>query len=355
MLTKALLIKLTVGVILVSAIGGVSYKVVKNESIEKLRKALKENIDGGNYIAAVASFDELTQKGGVRENDEHEITRAKEFIAAEENFNRARKAALQDEWNDVRAILKDSVAVTDPKFKFYKEAQELYEEAEALVTGITHSTKVRLSELQDKAKIEKERREQEEKKRMEIEKNLKNAKENLESTKSKVDEKEKELSEKAKKLSEAESKLLEEKKRSENLVLEVEKENKEKFFNEIKIYRDMGDKVKIQIDLAIKDMEAKRDVSALLYLSQAKILADEARNKSVSFKSRTPNVYLAYINDLITALDNFSDSIRNLRNAVVYIENQNSSEFISNLQNGKNLLQAGSALLDRVSNYISAN
>ena len=98
----------------------------------------------------------------------------------------------------------------------------------------------------------------------------------------------------------------------------------------------MTQKGREQLDNAVVEINAKRDVTALIYVSQGKILFEEAKPKAVELRnSRTPSQYQGQVDDLLRSLEQFTEASKQLRNAVAYMDDQSSTEFASGLNKGK--------------------
>ena len=61
------------------------------------------------------------------------------------------------------------------------------------------------------------------------------------------------------------------------------------------------------------------------------------------------------VDDLIASLDQFISASKQLRNAVVYIDDQGSADFVNNFSKGKSALASAVAYLSGVSELIAAN
>ncbi len=321
------------------AAGGV-YEVARVYSVKSLKDTIGAKLQSGEYIAAIAAYDSL-RKASPDEaaGEKGNFATAQRMIAAEEDLNRALRAAERTEWAAVRALLSDSEAVRNASFARHTEALQLYEQAEAYAAGERHEAAVALEELKGTATSEKEKRAQAENKGSA----LQNA----------LSQKEKELSTRNREFAEVQRRADETKA---ELTAQVEKEAKQKFFNEFKTYRDLTQKGKEQLDNTVVEIQAKRDVTALVYISQGKILFEEAKNKVGDLRNnRTPSNYASRVDDLQKALGDFLEAAKQLRNAIAYIDEQGSAEFAAGLQKGKTALGSGASTLQSVSDFISGN
>ena len=143
--------------------------------------------------------------------------------------------------------------------------------------------------------------------------------------------------------------------RTEQLKAEVQKEVKQKFMTELKAYRDMTQKGREQLDNAVVEINAKREVTAFVYANQGKFL-EEIRGKVVDLRNtRTPAAYQSQVDDLVNSLGQFLEAAKQFRNAIVSIEEQGSAEFTAGFAKGKTALANAVALLANVSDLIAAN
>ena len=126
--------------------------------------------------------------------------------------------------------------------------------------------------------------------------------------------------------------------------------------NELKVYRDMAEKGKLQLDSAMSELQGKRDVTALVYVSQGRILFEEVRSKAVDLRAkRTPAAYVTGVDDLIRAVEQLLEAAKHLRNAVVYVEDQGSAEFTNSSAKAKAALGNAAATLSLVSDFIASH
>ena len=136
---------------------------------------------------------------------------------------------------------------------------------------------------------------------------------------------------------------------------QVEEESRQKFFNEFKVYRDMTEKGKVQLENAIGELNGKRDVTALIYISQGRILLEEVKTKASDLRSsRTSTVYQTRVDDLVKSLDQFLEAAKHFRNAVVYIDDQSSGDFTNSITKANSAFLNAAALLSGVSDFLAA-
>ncbi|MCR4311183.1 MAG: hypothetical protein NUV54_01260, partial [Candidatus Taylorbacteria bacterium] len=341
---------------LVIALALVGYVGLQKYNLKNLSQLFEERFNAGDYLAAVAAAGKLREDGGDIPGLDLKISSAARFLIAEDSFYKAKQAASENRFSDVGALLRSSEAVTDPSFKYYEEAQKLYKEAEAVAAGEAHKTAAAINSLENQAAMEKSKRTAAEKQSETLSGTLKDKEATLKNKEATLVETARKLEASKKEVEVRQAELITEQARVIALAEEVEKKNKQKFFNEFTTYRDLTVKGKEQVDNALIEIVAKRDVTALVYLSQGKILFEEAKTKASDLRTnRTPAYYTAQVDDLQSAISQLLDANKLLRNAVVYIEDQESTEFINNLNSGKISLSNATNALGVVTQFINAN
>jgi chromosome segregation ATPase len=235
-------------------------------------------------------------------------------------------------------------------------AKVLYEEAEARAASLAHQTAVTISSLENQAAKEKEKRVETEAARQKLESSLMQTEQTVARKQAEIAAAEARLEASRKEADAKQAALQTEQARAQQLMLQVEKESKQKFFTELRAYRDMAQRGKELLDNAVTEINGKRDVTALIYVSQGKILFEEAKNKTGDLRAnRTPSTYQAKVDDLVRALTEFLEASKQLRNAGAYIEEQGSAEFTGSLTKGKTALANGVAYLSSVTSLIASN
>ena len=348
--------KLIVGALTIGALATGGYFFVKEQGLRALTATLEQNLAAGDYLAALAAAGRIKANGKGTSELEETIAGAARLLVAEDTLKKAKAAFEEKRFGDASALLRGSEAVTDPAFKYYEEAKKLYEEAEARAASVAHQTAVTISALENQAATEKEKHEQTEVARKKLENELRETEADVAKKQTEIAAAEARLAESRKETEAKQTALATEQARAKQLMEQVEKESRQKFFNELRTYRDLAQKGKEQLDNAVAEINAKRDVTALIYVSQGKILFEEARAKVADLRSnRTPAAYAAKADDLAKALEQFLEASKQLRNAVVYIEEQGSAEFASGFSKGKTALSSAASLLSSVSDFIAAN
>lgn len=351
-----LALKYALSVLAVVAVGSGGYYLVKAQGVRTLTQTLEEHLESGDYLAALGAAGNLRAEGKVTPELDEKISEAARMLVAEDAFKKAKAALEEKRFADAGALLKGSSAITDSSFKYFEEAKKMYEEAEAFAAGVAHRTNVAISTLEEKAATEKTKREALERNKTKLEGTLKEKEEKITAAEAEAKEAAQKLVESKKETEAKQTALVQEQAKANALTLQVEKESKQKFINELRVYRDMAEKGKQQLENALTEINAKRDVTALVYVSQGKILFEEAKNKAADLRSnRTPAAYQSRVDDLVKSLEQFLEASKQFRNAVVYIEEQASAEFTSGFNKGKAALANAVSYLSSVSDLIAAN
>ena len=341
--------QLVVGLLAVIGLSVGGYFVAQEDSARKLGARIQSRFESGDYLAALAAAGELKEKGQEDSALDDTISQAARFLVAEVSLQKAKEAALEERWSDARALLSETDAVTDPAFKYHEEATKLLQEADALAAKQAHETAVTISTLKSRA-------DSEEKKRKNLEGTLQERDTTLTKSKAETADAERKLSDSRKEAQAQQAALLQEQARAKELMEKIETETRGKFIAEFRAYRDMAQKGKEQLDLASAEITAKRDVTALIYLSGGKILFDEAKSKTADLRAhRTPTAYQVHVDNLDRALQQLLEAAKQLQNAVVYIDEQAGSSFTGSFNQGKGALAAGVTSLGSVSDFLSAN
>lgn len=335
----------------VAAAGAASagiYEVAKIYSVQSLKTTVEEQIRDGNYLAALAAVGQLKDAGVNDPALADTAARTARLLVAEDAFHKAQAAAAEKRFADAGALLRGSDALL-PAFKYYDEAQALYAEVEAAAAAAAHEAAVTLLQLENKTDAEKKRRTAAEQ-----------AADKLAGT---LKEKDAALTTAAQDLKNAQQEteakqaaLAEEQARTKALAAEMEQATRQKFFTELRTYADIAKKGKTQLDNAVLEVNAGRDVTALVYVSQGKILFEEVQNKAADLRNnRTLSPYQDRVDDLLAGLANFLESAKELRNTVVYIEERGSSNFTAAFNRGAGALADGTAHLERVFEALAGN
>ena len=141
--------------------------------------------------------------------------------------------------------------------------------------------------------------------------------------------------------------------RAAGLVEQVAQEAKGKVKIELRAYRDLAARAEAALQTAIVEIDAGREVTALVYVSQGKALADDARSKVTSMRAVGGTVYESRAAELATAAGDMVGAAKHLRTAILYIGEQGSSDFTTAFSAGKAALASGSRGLASVSAFIA--
>lgn len=348
--------KIAIWIILVSVVGaGALYSWNQKSFPEELEKSAQGEFDSGNYVAALVLYDKLQENSPADALIEAKLKEIQELLVAEDNFLKAEQAAENEQWYDVRALLQTNGATSNAKFKYSAEALELYQQAEGEIESLEKETAIQIANLQQTVTEEKSTRARVEQKKSQTEVKLletiaqkQRTEDALQSTKELLEESEK-------KIAKTQSQLEREQRIARAASQEAERERFEKFLNEVKIYEEMLRKGDEYLDFSLGEIDRAKDIPALIYIAQGKVLFDEVYIRVLELRSnRTPLAYKERTDDIVQAATLFIDSSRSLRNAVIYIEEKQGEEFSDHFKQGKNLKDRAEVLLQRTKQFINA-
>ncbi|MEK7170143.1 MAG: hypothetical protein AAB767_02555 [Patescibacteria group bacterium] len=351
-----MLLRFIVGIVAVGALVTGGYVVVREDGARELSRVFNDNLASGDYLAALGVAGKLKENGQGSPELDAAVSGAARLLVAEDIYKQAVRASDEGRFVDVRALLSGSEAVTNTSFKAYAEAHALLSEAEAQAAGAAHKTAVVISNLEEKARAEQGKRQELEQNKKKLEGTLSEKEKSLSASKAEAAAAQERALQSQKEAEVKQAALIAEQARAKELMLQVEKESKQKFFTELRTYRDMAQKGREQLDNAAMEINAKRDVTALIYVSQGKILFEEAKPKTVELRnSRTPAAYQGQVDDLLRSLEQFTEAAKQLRNAVAYMDDQSSTEFTNGLNKGKTALANAVSYLSNVTSLIASN
>ena len=334
-----MVLKIVLGAVVAAVLGVSGYAAFKEHGLRTLAKSFDEKVNAGDYLAALAAAGTLKEAGKANVELEQKVAAAARLLVAEDAFAKAKQAKEEKRFADAGALLRGSTALSDSSFKYYEEAKKLYAETEARAAGVAHQTAVTISSLENQAQAEKAKRAEAEKQSEQLSGALKVQQAVVTEAGRKLDETRKA----------ADAKQAE-------LLAQVEKESRQKFFTELRTYRDMAEKGRQQLANALAEINAKRDVTALIFVSQGKILFEEAKSKTADLRNnRTPSAYQSRVDDFQNSLTKLLDAAKQFRNAVVYIDDQGSAEFTNSFSKAKTALDSAVSYLSKVTDLIASN
>ncbi len=344
-----MILKIVAGVVASIALIVAGYAAVKEHGVRALSAAFDTQLQAGDYLAALAAAGKLKESGATGLELDNKISAAARLLVSEDALVRAKKAAEEKRFADAGALLRGSDALTDHSFKYYEEAQKLYKQMEAFAAGAAHQSAVTISALENQAAAEKN-------KRADAEKQTEKLSGVVKAQGDAIAEAAANLSASKKEAEAKQTALAAEQAHSEALKAEVEKESRQKFFNEFKTYRDMTQKGREQLDNVVVEINAKRDPTALIYVKQGGSFFEDTKTKVSEMRSnRTPSAYQSSVDDLLRSLGQFSEAAKQFRTAIFLIDDQGSTEFTGSLNKGKTALATAVSLLSSVSDFIAAN
>lgn len=353
--TKYMFLKLTLGFVALGAVTTGGYFVAEEIGVRNLKGAFEGSLGSGDYLAALGAAVGLKEKVGEDPDIDKKIMDAARMLVAEDALRKAKAAREEKRYGDAAAFLRSSDAVSDPAFKYYVEAIELFKEMEALAAAEAHKTSAKIGTLEQRAESERAKREAAEKNTAKLQGTIKEKEQAIGAAAAQIQNAAAALAESKKEAEAKQAALNAAKERERKLAEEAEKESIRKFVSELKAYKDMTAKGRSNLDNAIVEINGKRDVPALVYVSQGKVLIEEARTRVTELRSRAPSGYGGRADDLLTALAELLEAAKQIQRSSIYIEDQGSSEFTDSMGKAKTALSNASSFLSNVSNFITTN
>lgn len=176
------------GIALITAITS-GYMLWNTYAPQNIKERALSEMNAGNYAAALALYDKL--RGDIKNGSQWQgqFSAAKKLLVAEENFLRAKIATQNGKIFEADALLSNSIAISDPSFKYYKEARAMYEEVQAKIDSLQNDTASKLESLEQRAAYEVAERKKTEKERVLTEAKLKQTEESKTKTETALDPK----------------------------------------------------------------------------------------------------------------------------------------------------------------------
>ncbi|PIQ68916.1 MAG: hypothetical protein COV91_01450 [Candidatus Taylorbacteria bacterium CG11_big_fil_rev_8_21_14_0_20_46_11] len=355
-MNNELVLKICIGVVATATLGVGGYYLMKADGVRTLTQAFESSLEAGDYLAALGAAGNLRTEGKITPELEEQIAETARLLVAEDAYKKAKSALDEGRYADASALLRGSPAISNIAFKYFDEATRVYEEAEALVAGEVHKTNVTISNLENKAKSEVAKNVTLQKKSTVLEGTVKTQQQAIAAQDALVTATQKKLEQSQKDSDARQAALVIEQARAKDLMEAVAKESKQKFFTELRTYRDMAEKGRQQLVSALTEINAKRDVTALVYVNQSKDFFEDVKIKASDLRSsRTPDSYTGHVDDLLRSTEQFLEASKQFRNAVFSLEDTGSSLFTTAISNGTSALNSAVSYLSNVSNLIVSN
>ncbi len=314
--------------------------LVQKGFFKYLEDAAYEELSAGNYLASVIAYNKLKEYApkSASLNLQEKIEESERLLVAESNFKKAQMAAEEGDWLQVKTLLTGDATMINTSFKHYEDAINLFIEASEKVKDLEAKIGKELTSLKQEALEEKGLREKAEARASETKNTLE----------AKIVEKEKSEVELRAQI----TTVAKERERAEQ---EARNEKRAKFINELSLYVGMLEKGNGYLDSALLDVDAKKDTSALVSLSQGKALFDEVTARGASFlNERTPKEYVSFTQKLLQAASLLTDASRHIGNLVFYMNEKESNEFKTFFAGAKERRQTATALILEIRSLISS-
>ena len=299
---------LVLGVFIAAALAlAGSYKFFEIQYINDLEQSASDALSAGNYLASLEQYASLKNGKAPETLDvETKITESKNLLVAEEVLARAQKAKEDGEWFAVKALLEDGDATTNASFSQYEEAVALYLEAANKVKDLEEKIEAELAKFRQEAASEKARRETAEEKKEAVEEKIATVEAELKTT---IQEKEQ--------TSAALQVVTSEKIEAER---QAARERFLKFLNEVELYANMLTRADGHLNDATKEIEDRRDISALIFLDRGSVLLDEVKGRTEELlANRTEEQYKGEVQTLLQSDTLLIVAARSFRDATFYV------------------------------------
>lgn len=314
---KKMAVSVVVAVLFVGVATASAYKLVNRYAFSKLEKSAGKELASGNYSTALVLYNKLKESSSEDSGFAEQADRTKKLLIAEENYLQAVKAVEEEKWLDAEILLANSGILDNPEFKFYQEAVALYEQAKGLVSSYEKEVSDKISGLKQIIETETVKRQQ-------TESQLNTTISQKQQTESALESTAQLLKESQNKANKAQAQYEEEQRKAQEAERQAEKERLEKFTNEVNVYVDMLKTGNNHLNTVIAEIDRfASDVSILSYISQAKVLFDEVRGKSLDLKqNRTPEGFHGTVDKITQSADLFNQASQSFRNAAFYIQDK---------------------------------
>lgn len=356
-MSKNIIFTIATGFIVTVVVSIVGVRAMLDEyAVHTIRKNAETAFSNGDYTAALGFLTDL--EGSVGSGDPDVAVQkllATTLIIASANFEKAKVAADSGEWFDVRALLRDGEAVHNESFIYHEEAMTLLAFAEERIEALQNTNNAAIAGLEQTTVQEKKRSKSlQTELKATIEQKNKTVSD-LGTTQQLLEKSNQKVTESAAEIEAKKALLLEEQKKVVALAEQAAREKLEKLLNELNVYVASLRDADGYLTLALDEIKQKKDVSALLYLSQARTLFDDVYGKAVGLRDRSEDTKKEWAERISTAAADFLATTKNLRNAVIVIDEQNGEAFISYMKKAEELRAHASTLVMEVKTYIEQN
>jgi hypothetical protein len=303
----------------------------------------------GDYAAALVAFNNLKEDSPNDEGVVAKYREAKSMVIAEELFNRAKKAAEDGAWLDTKVLLDDENIVLNPGFKHYDEAVTLYKDAEERITVLEQANDQTILKLEQLSEEERARAEQ-------IAADLQNISLAKQKTEQDLESAQGELSDVQSKATQTLADLESEQLRAQDLADQIEEEQLAAFAQELKIYADMLTQGEWHLNNGLVEISQSEEINTLILVGQAKSFFEEVKSKANDLRDNRPlGQYMDKVDLIIQSANLYLSAGKSLRNAVVYIDDQQSAGYIEEINQVNSLKAQARALLNLAYQFIEEN
>ena len=356
-MTRNIIFTIAAGFLVTLFVSVVGVRTLIGEyAIQTTRHTIETALAEGDYAVALGLLTDLEANMKTKDPKiEEDRVFATTLLIATANYEKAKVSAEQGEWFDVRALLRESDAVRNQNFIHYKDALTLLSFAEERIASLENSTAGKIAGLEEKTVKEKQhsRSLQSE---LEVTKEQKKQTANvLDTTKQLLEKSKQKVTETEAEVEHKKQLLLEEQQKVTALAAQAAREKLEKFLNEINVYVASLRDADGYITLALNEIRQKKDVSAILYVSQAKTLFDDVYGKAVGLRDRSDETKKEWAERIVSATTDFLVTTKNLRNAVIVIDEQEGDAFISYMKKAEEARVHANALVQEVEAFVTQN
>ncbi|TSC62854.1 MAG: hypothetical protein G01um101448_737 [Parcubacteria group bacterium Gr01-1014_48] len=356
-MTKNIILTIAAGFIVTVIVSIVGVRAMLEEyAVQTIRKNIETALASGDYTAALSLLGDLENTVGTSDPDlATKKSLAATLLIATANFEKAKLAAEKGEWFDVRALLRGGDSVQNESFIYHKEAVILLAFAEERIGALQTTNDAAIAGLEQTTVQERKRSKSlQTELKATIEQKNKTV-HDLGTTQQLLEQSNQKVTESATEIEHKKALLLEEQKKVVALAEQAAREKLEKLLNELNVYVASLRDADGYITLALDEIKQKKDVSALLYLSQAKTLFDDVYGKAVGLRDRSEDVKKEWPERISTAAADFLATTKNLRNAVIVIDEQEGEAFISYMKKAEESRIHASTLVGETKTYIEQN